>query len=169
MDEVKNVEFCFWCGEPKDKSIKDEINSDNKKSFRPVINNYNPCERCKEIFSNGIHVIGVSKEPVIKTMFPITKTDEDGPLYPTGSMFVADDYFIEELLDSPDDKELKENVLKERIIMLPDEFVSQMIKEAREQGRGQSLDSIIKDKEGETDEENVQNQGDEDGLDGDNS
>lgn len=151
MPDTERVERCFWCGRPKDKTITEE----QAATMDSVINNYVPCDSCKEIFAKGIHVIGVTKEPIVEGMFPIS-TDEDSNLYPTGSMFVANEEFIEDMLSEESEKELKENVLKERILMLPDELVSQIVQDARNAEQGENLDDYIAEHDGDgSNEEDV--------------
>lgn len=122
----ERIERCFWCGKPKSGEIK-ETEETIKNS---VINNYEPCDTCKASFGNGIHVIGVTKEPIVKDMFPISKDDKN-TLYPTGSMFVANEEFIKEMLSDESEKELLEAVLKERVLMIPNELCDQIVNDAR--------------------------------------
>lgn len=122
----ERIERCFWCGKPKSGEIR-ETEETIKNS---VINNYEPCDACKASFGNGIHVIGVTKEPIVKSMFPISK-DEKNTLYPTGSMFVANEEFIKEMLSDESEKELLDAVLKERVLMIPNELCDQIVNDAR--------------------------------------
>lgn len=122
----ERIERCFWCGKPKSGEIK-ETEETIKNS---VINNYEPCDACKASFGNGIHVIGVTKEPIVKDMFPISKDDKN-TLYPTGSMFIANEEFIKEMLSDESEKELLEAVLKERVLMIPNELCDQIVNDAR--------------------------------------
>ncbi len=152
-EEVKRIERCFWCGKPKDGSIVEETEETLKNS---VINNYEPCENCKKAFAHGIHVIGVTKKPIVDDMFPIMK-DGDAVLYPTGSMFVANDDFIKDMLDGED--ELLENVLKERILLIPNEQCEQIVKDATEaQNNAEQIEAQMDAVQGETNEEDVQDQ-----------
>ena len=160
MSETQKIERCFWCGRPKDASIIEETEETLKNS---VINNYQPCEKCKESFNGGIHVIGVTKEPIVKNMFPIVK-DGENVLYPTGSMFVANEEFIKEMIsgDSEDEKELLTNVLKERVLLIPNDQCEQIVNDAREAQEAQSNSEYINtEMEGvASNEEDVQGEGD---------
>jgi len=122
----KKIERCFWCGRPKDGAIE-ETDETLKNS---VINNYIPCDDCKKRYNGGVHVIGVTKEPIVEGMFPISK-DETTSLYPTGSMFVATDELIKEILSEDSDKDLLENVLKERVLMLPNDVVEDIVSDIK--------------------------------------
>ncbi len=150
------IERCFWCGRPKDGEIE-ETEETIKNS---VINNYSPCEKCKESFGNGIHVIGVIDKPIVDGMFPISKNDKQ-TLYPTGSMFVANDDFIKEMLSDEGEKELLENVLKERMLMIPNEVCEQIVNDARAaQAEGEEyiehMDEVHEEEN--SNEENVQSE-----------
>lgn len=151
-EEVKRIERCFWCGKPKDGSIIEETEETLHNS---VINNYEPCENCKKAFAHGVHVIGVTKQPIVDGMFPIMK-DGDNVLYPTGSMFVANDDFIKDMLDGED--ELLANVLKERILLIPNEQCEQIVNDATEaQNQAQDIEEAMDEvAQGESDEEDVQ-------------
>lgn len=122
----ERIERCFWCGKPKSGEIK-ETEETIKNS---VINNYEPCDACKASFGNGIHIIGVTKEPIVKNMFPISKDDKN-TLYPTGSMFVANEEFVKDMLSDENEKELLESVLKERVLMIPNELCEQIVNDVR--------------------------------------
>ncbi len=122
----ERIERCFWCGRPKNGEIE-ETEETIKNS---VIANYQPCDACKKSFSDGIHVIGVTTEPIVKGMFPISK-DEKNTLYPTGSMFVANEEFIRDMLSDENEKELLENVLQDRVLMIPNELCEQIVNDAR--------------------------------------
>ena len=128
---MDKIERCFWCGRPKDESVV--IEEENEDTLRDsIIKNYIPCDKCKREFGNGIHVIGVTKEPIVKGMFPISQ-DAENTLYPTGTMFVSEDSFVENML--ADQKELLENVLKERVLLLPEETVADIVEQAQEAER----------------------------------
>ena len=161
MSEENRIERCFWCGRPKDQTITEETEETIKQS---VINNYNPCEKCKEQFADGVHVIGVTKEPIVKGMFPISK-DGDNVLYPTGSMFVANDDFIKDLISEPSEEQLLHDVLEKRLLMLPDEFVVDIVEQARKEQQGEDLDTYINDDmENAVNEEDVHSESDEESM-----
>ena len=68
--------------------------------------------------------------------------DGDNVLYPTGSMFVANDDFIKDMLDGED--ELLANVLKERILLIPNEQCEQIVNDARDaQNQAEEIESDI--------------------------
>ncbi len=166
MAEEKKIEICFWCGNPKEESVSQEELLEAKNNNKIVINNYKPCSKCQEMFKDGIHVIGVVDKPIAKGMFPISKSEEH-TLYPTGSMFVASDEFIYDLLSDDAQKELRENVLKERVLMMPDEIVTGIVNDAREHNQGEDLEisEALLNNEVKEHEENVQDQSNEKSMD----
>ena len=88
---------CFWCLKPLDPDKK--LQEGEKMYFE----SYDPCERCEELFSHGIQVIGVSTSMVMPGMIAVLKDGEGKPLYPTGSMFLATEEWTRELLkDEPE-------------------------------------------------------------------
>ena len=133
-ESPQEIEICFWCGRPKDKNIELTDGDIENGKYVPRITSYIPCDDCKKIIGNNIHVIGVSKKPIIKDMFPISKDGEDF-LYPTGSMFVAGDDFVMDVLSGDENKEIRENVLKERILLLPEEVVTDIIHKMRKDNK----------------------------------
>lgn len=163
-EEEKRIERCFWCGRPKSGPIEETEETINNS----VITNYQPCPLCKEEFSKGIHVIGVTEKPIVDGMFPIMKDDKN-TLYPTGSMFVAQEDFIKDMLSEESEKELLENVLKERVILLRNEMVEQIVEDARAAGNENELVEDYKNKlekvAGEENAEEVQSQSNEESMD----
>lgn len=153
----ERIERCFWCGKPK----SGEIEETEETIKNSVINDYTPCDKCKESFAGGIHVIGVTNKPIVNGMFPISKDDKN-TLYPTGSMFVANEEFIKDMLSNEGEKELLENVLKERILMIPNEVCEQIVNDARtaqaENGEEyiEQMDEVHKEES--SNEEDIQDQ-----------
>lgn len=150
----ERIERCFWCGRPK----SGEIEETEETIRNSVITNYQPCDACKKSFDNGIHVIGVTTEPIVQGMFPISR-DGNNTLYPTGSMFVANEEFVKDMLSDPGEKELLDNVLTDRVLMIPNELCEQIVNDARtaqaENGE-EYIDAMDKIHEEETaNEENV--------------
>lgn len=136
------IPICFWCGKEKNEvALLGKIDKEDSEAPRRVLLDYNPCEVCAELFSKGIHVIGVSETPLNEKMFPISSSEDNKPLYPTGAMFVAQESWIrDELLTAPEEAEMREAVLKQKVMLMPgeivDEIVQQMNKiEASEQAR----------------------------------
>lgn len=122
--------ICFWCTKETGKPVKlPEVNG--KIPPKKAILNYEPCEACKEIFCQGIHIIGVVDKPLVETMPPIVK-DGEVELYPTGSFFVASESWTEEMLKKNGKADMLEDVLKRKVLMMPDEVISKIIAEMDE-------------------------------------
>ena len=139
-DEVKlspkhgvnpTIPICFWCGKEKNEvALLGQINKEDAEAPRRVIMDYEPCEQCKELFSMGIHIIGVSTEPIVETMFPIVN-DDNIKLYPTGSMFVSTKEWVTSFLTANNQQSMLENVLSSRVLMLPDTIVTEIIDDSK--------------------------------------
>ena len=122
--------ICFWCTKETGKSVVlPEVNG--KKPPAKAILNYEPCESCKEMFSNGIHVIGVVDNPLVDTMPPIV-SDGEMKLYPTGSFFVASPEWTEQMLKTNSGQDIVEEVLKRKVLMMPDKVVQGIVDEAKD-------------------------------------
>lgn len=139
-DEVKlspkhgvnpTIPICFWCGKEKNEvALLGQINKEDTEAPKRVIMDYEPCEQCKELFSMGIHIIGVSTEPIVETMFPIVN-DDNIKLYPTGSMFVSTEEWVTSFLTANNQQSMLENVLSSRVLMLPDTIVTEIIEDSK--------------------------------------
>lgn len=162
MSEQQRAERCFWCGKLKSHELTEREVLEKK--IQSYIGSYEPCDQCKELFKDGIHVVGVTNKPIVEGMFPIS-TNGDENLYPTGSMFIANDEFITDMLSEDSEKELLKNVLKERKLMLRNEVVESIVKQAREANVGKDIDVNVG--EGESNEEEVQDQSNEESVAGD--
>jgi hypothetical protein len=82
MTMDKSMEFpvmmseCFWCGKTKNEILMGmrAVKSDPDRP-RSAVYNYDPCDACENMFSQGIHVVeasdhGNNKQPRIGGMFP---------------------------------------------------------------------------------------------------
>ena len=126
------IPICFWCGKEKNEvALMGKIDKQDSKAPRKMITNYEPCDKCKELFSAGVHVIGVTEEPITKGMFPIV-SDGKIQLYPTGSMFVAKEDWVKRFLTANEGEDMIEEVLSKKILILPDKIVSEIVKESKE-------------------------------------
>ena len=124
---------CFWCGQDKNElALLGKIDKQDSEAPRRVIMDYEPCDKCKELFDKGIHVIGVSTEPIIKSMFPISEQPDGTKLYPTGTMFVSSEDWIRRLLSEPNEQELLNSVLEHKKLMMPEEICAAYVQQAQE-------------------------------------
>lgn len=125
---------CFWCGQDKNEiALLGKMDSKDSPAPMRVIIDYEPCDKCKELFGKGIHVIGVSEEPIIKSMFPITEQPDGKKLYPTGTMFVCSEEWIKQLLSEPDEQEMLSSVLEHRKLLMPEEICAAYVDQARKE------------------------------------
>lgn len=121
------VKCCFWCLKPLNENV---VLGENDKM---VFESYEPCEKCAELFSHGIQVMGVSHTMVMPGMIPVTKDDKGEPLYPTGAMFLASEQWVRELLKEESEKELLTEVLLTKKMLMPDAIVGAIINDLEQQ------------------------------------
>ena len=125
------IPICFWCGHDKNEVVlMGRIDREDSEAPRRLILNYDPCDKCKELFSKGIHIIGVTEQPIIEGMFPIVD-DGKATLYPTGSMFVATEDWVQRFLIANKQEGMIENVLEKKMLMMPDTIVTEIVKESK--------------------------------------
>ena len=127
------IPICFWCGQEKNEvalmgKIEDSRKKEDIEAPKHCIINYEPCDKCKELFAKGIHVIGVVNQPITEGMFPIVNDDKQ-TLYPTGSMFVATEDWAKRFLTANKQEKMIDDVLEKKVLLIPDEIVVSMIKE----------------------------------------
>lgn len=137
---MKDVDTCFWCLKPRN-----EMETFEKGVDRMIFHGYTPCKRCKEMFDRGIHVIGVTKTASAEGMIPISKSNEGEDLYPTGSMFVGTEQWVTSFLSEENDKPLLDEVLKTKVMLMPDEIVNKVVQELQEQNP--DLPDLVEDEE----------------------
>ena len=120
--------ICFWCTKETGKPVQLSEVGGVKPPAKAILN-YEPCEACKEMFGKGIHIIGVVDKSPVETMPPIINEGEI-KLYPTGSFFVASPKWTVQMLKTNNNEQMIEHVLKQRVLMMPDEIVQGIVREA---------------------------------------
>lgn len=122
--------ICFWCGKEKGIALMGKLKGDAP-APPGVICDYDPCPECEAIFNQGIQVIGVTTEPIMKDMPPISHKDDGTPLYPDTTYFVAREEYANQLY--PDNPEAVESVLRTRRLLMPSEMVRKVIESNSEE------------------------------------
>lgn len=138
-DEVMDIDTCFWCLKPLNENDK------LQKGDRQIFRSYTPCKRCEEIRKHGITVMGTVTECPMEGMPSIMETD-DLVLFPTGSWFLATEEQIRALLCEEEEKEQLEAVLKEKVLLMPEDHVQAIIDKMKEMDTNMkdvSEDSVI--------------------------
>ena len=82
-----SMEICFFCNEAKGIVLFGKLRNDIE-APREVLINYEPCDKCKEKFKDGVIVVAVTTEQQHKNQPSIT-THNDEELYPTGAYVVV--------------------------------------------------------------------------------
>ena len=80
---------CFWCGEDIGIAIPKKITKYSKEqenAYKPIVANYEPCDKCKEQWNKGDVLIEAEREPIEEGQPPIGADKA----YPTGSFWVIE-------------------------------------------------------------------------------
>lgn len=141
-----SIPTCFWCGNPKKElALMGRMDKKDSKAPKYIVLDYEPCDECKKLFSNGIHVVGCSNEPTAKGQFPMLDS-ESVKLYPTGAMFVAKEEWVKDFLKANDSEDMIPDVIEKKVLLMPDSIVNEIVSESKK------LDNI-EDTEEETQNE----------------
>jgi hypothetical protein len=97
---------CVWCGESKGVALVGRLPNDAKAPDK-IIENYEPCDKCLEIFSQGVLIVETTDTPPFPNAPPIGK-GEGIDRYPTGRHAVVRPEAIYELID---DKAIADGVV----------------------------------------------------------
>lgn len=119
-----SMNMCFWCGECKEIIMGQKFVDESKEIPSEVCLDTEPCDKCKEQFAKGIHVMGVVHgEQYEGELFPAKKKDN---LYLTGTSFVCKEEsdFVQNLPES-----IKAGVLKTKKLFMDDDIVKATIEE----------------------------------------
>lgn len=117
------IPVCFFCGEEKQEiALLGKLKGDVEAPHRMCLD-YEPCEKCKQAFTQGILLVGVVTHPLPDNRPPIQEN-----LYPTGSYMLVTESFIERFL--ADDVKTKEQVLKTRKMLLEEPVIQHLQKQA---------------------------------------
>ena len=81
-----SIEVCFFCGEEKGIALMGKLKGDVE-APRQCVLNYEPCDHCKELMSQGLALVEVVEEQPDDNRPPI-QDNENGTLYPTGRFLV---------------------------------------------------------------------------------
>ena len=121
--------MCFWCGEEKNELVLlGRMNREDSEAPRKILRDYEPCDKCKELFSHGVHIIGVSETPAIEGLPPITVQNHT-EYYPTGVFTLVSDDYIVRVLDS----EPAQQVLKARKMLMHSDELQKLLNEYNSQ------------------------------------
>lgn len=79
-----SLDMCFWCGESKGILLLGQLENDVE-APREMLTSYEPCDKCAELFTQGVHIIEVTTND--NDIPPIT-SDGEVEYYPTGKYAV---------------------------------------------------------------------------------
>lgn len=118
---------CFWCGGEMGVAIDRRIKKGPSRMDPPkhYIADYTPCDKCKEMFDKGIHVVGVTETPIMPDQEALGQDETGRPMYPDGTWFMASEEWATRFL--ADDQEALNSCLEKRRILVPSEFVNAVV------------------------------------------
>lgn len=88
-----SLDVCFWCGEAKGILLMGALKNDAE-APRNSLTNYEPCDKCRAQFDQGVWLAEVNEHPNIENQFPI-QNEGSTSLYPTGRYIVVSHRFAE--------------------------------------------------------------------------
>ena len=83
-----SMEICFFCNEAKGIVLFGKLKGDVE-APKEILIDYEPCDKCKEKFKEGVIVVAVTTEQQYKNQPPINHTQNNEELYPTGAYVVV--------------------------------------------------------------------------------
>lgn len=113
------IPICFWCGEHKNEialcgHIGNYRKGEDFEAPKNCILDYEPCDKCKEIWDKGVVLIEVDTKPQAEGQLPI-----QDPYYPTGRYAVME--------KSSAEKTFKPEVLEKGLLLVPPEVFEQIV------------------------------------------
>ena len=80
---------CMWCGEPTNEiAMLGRLKGDAKAPKYSILS-YEPCDKCKEIWSQGVALIECTPNEFEDGRPPFTKDSHGEAVYPTGRLVVV--------------------------------------------------------------------------------
>lgn len=114
------IPVCFFCGEDKNEiALLGKIDKNDSEAPRRAVLDYEPCEKCKKLMSQGVALIGVTTTPNNPGQRPIQQNQE-ATLYPTGNLVIMRPDAVRRLLS---DHDMAENIIKSGKTLADDAIV----------------------------------------------
>lgn len=123
---------CFWCGGDKNELVlMGKLPGDEKAPMHCVLN-YDPCDKCKEAWSKGITLIGVTSVAAHKDQLPISR-NQNGNVYPSGNLACITEDAVKRLFSDDALTDIRNNLLEKRIAYVEEPFVKEFLERAKEE------------------------------------
>lgn len=105
------IPVCFFCGKDKNEvALLGKIKKGDPEAPRHCIIDYEPCDECKKIMSQGITLIEASETPQQNGQQPFVRNE-----YPTGKWCVVSKDFIKRNIK---DKDMVKKILKNKMTLI---------------------------------------------------
>lgn len=84
------IDVCFWCGAEKGIILLGKL-KDDAEAPKYLITDYEPCEKCRETFEQGMFIFEATTYPQSPGCPPAMHCDDPNqpPAYPTGRFIVV--------------------------------------------------------------------------------
>lgn len=93
-----SIAVCAWCGGDKNEiALFGRMNRADDEAPQRVVLDYDPCDKCKEQWSQGVAVVEATTVQPIPYRPPIQKTPDGTEIYPTMRLVVIKREAAEEL------------------------------------------------------------------------
>lgn len=125
-----SITKCFWCGSDKNELVLMGKLPGDEKAPMHCIMDYDPCDKCKEAWSKGITLIGVTKTAAHKDQLPISQ-NQDGNVYPSGNLACITEEAVKRLFSDNKTAEIRETLLKKRIAYFEEPFVKEFLEKSK--------------------------------------
>lgn len=135
-----SITKCFWCGGDKNELVLMGKLPGDKEAPMHCIMDYKPCDKCKEAWSKGITLIGVTQTATHKDQLPISR-NQDGNVYPSGNLACITEEAVKRLFSDNKTAEIRETLLKKRVAYFEEPFVKELLEKAKEDAGEKPADS----------------------------
>lgn len=126
-----SMQICFFCGKSIGIVLNGKIGKGDKDIEAPkeVVVDYEPCEKCKKIFSQGLLVMGATDH------VEDSRPEIQKGLYPTGSYFVIKDEAIDNFLNNLNvDENFKNHIREKKVLLMDDKVVRHILNQNEQEG-----------------------------------
>ncbi|MBU2177725.1 MAG: hypothetical protein KJ556_21745 [Gammaproteobacteria bacterium] len=118
------IPTCFYCGGEKDELIllgaaSKKITGQEQAPMRGLVFDKAPCDQCKKHMEQGVILIGIDESRT---------HDKENP-WRTGHFLVVSEAWVRRCVSSD---ELRDNILKQRVVFVPGEMAEQMLHKEEE-------------------------------------
>lgn len=127
--------ICIFCGEAKAIALVGRLPGDAE-APRKILQDYDPCDKCKEDMDKGIALIGVTETDFTDGKFPPISIQDGKKLWPTGSYAVMTATGFCKVFDNLPDDAMRD-VLARKKMLVPHEHIVELERHAQSLSEGE--------------------------------